>query len=69
MTRIRREYERRPQGAGVFAKIARRQGWPCGWTYWAEGRSRDGYLVSGMGATARAAVNELVRERKPWPMP
>lgn len=65
MTKISREYTRRPEGRGVFARIARRQGWSCEWTYWAEGRSRDGYQVTGMGRTEREARNDLVRQRQP----
>lgn len=63
MTKIHREYGRKPR-SGVFRRIANRKGWAMGWMYWAEGRSRDGYHVTGMGRTQREAINDLVRERK-----
>lgn len=62
--KISREYARLPE-RGIFRRLAKKQGGWVGWTYWAEGRSRDGYRVTGMGRTAREAVNDLVRERKP----
>lgn len=61
--KIRREYARLPK-AGLFRRIARRQGGWLGWTYYAEGRSRDDYFVIGMGRSAREATNDFRRERK-----
>lgn len=64
--RVRREKNRMPPH-GLFRRIAlkNRAAWTSGYTFWADGRSRDGYMVTGMGSTARQAVNELVKERKP----
>lgn len=62
--KIRREYSHLPP-RGLFRRIAKKQGGWTGWTYWADGRSRDGYHVSGMGRTARSAVNDFRMERKP----
>ena len=62
--RIRREYLRLPE-SGLFRRIARRRGMWMGWTYWAEGRSRDGYRVSGIGRTQREAVNDLRKQCEP----
>ncbi len=60
--KIRREYSRLPP-RGLFRRMARKQGGWTDWTYWVDGRSRDGNHVSGMGRTAREAVNDFRLER------
>lgn len=64
--RVRREYLRLPP-AGLFRRIARRQGNWIGWFYWAEARSRDGFRVAGIGRTAREAKNDLLKQMEAGP--
>lgn len=63
--KITREPNRLPE-RGAFRRIAlqSRSRWAGGYTFWARGRTMDRrYTVTGLGSTARKAVNDLVRER------
>ena len=64
--KVRREPNRMPE-RGSFRRIANRSRyrWAGGYTYWATTRTQDGqHLVTGMGKTARQAVNDAVQERR-----
>ncbi len=62
--RVSRKKNRMP-AKGTFRKIARRSRWrwAAGYTYWVEGRTRDGHFTTGAGSTAREAVNDFRKNR------
>lgn len=61
--RVSREYDRMPE-AGTFRKLAKKNNWKFGWSYYITGRSVQGYRIVGMGSSRAEAFQDYLRQRR-----